>query len=157
MIAITSTGEHSINVEMIGAHGSGVGNMTSGLQEHQQKIMNNGTINLEQTIFEAIGSKINTSLTQAMSAVEQSVGNDSFALAAFGAEQDGYFTYSIILGTPRMKFHYFIVDPGNGQILATKEVSQKELEKLHQEHSFEVVRSDGSGGSVSGFPFLIPH
>jgi hypothetical protein len=49
-----------------------------------------------------------------------------------------------------------MVDPGNGQILAIQEVSQKELEKMHQEHSAAVVRGRGdvSGG---GFPFLIPH
>jgi hypothetical protein len=117
--------------------------------------MINGTINLEQTIFQAISSKINTSLTQAMIAAEHSVGNDSFASAAFGAEQGGYFTYRIILGTPGMKFYNVIVDPGNGQILATQEVSQKKLEKLHQEHSLEVVRSNS--GSIVGFPFLIPH
>ena len=76
-----------------------------------------------------------------MTAAEQSVGNDSFALAAFGAEHGGYFTYRIILGTPGIEFYNVIVDPGNGQILATQEVSQKELEKIHQEHSFEVVRS----------------
>jgi hypothetical protein len=40
---------------MMGDHGCWVGNMTSGLQEHQQEILINGTINLEQTIFEAIG------------------------------------------------------------------------------------------------------
>jgi len=152
---VTSTSEYSINAQMMtGDHGGWVGNMTSSLQEHQQKMMINGTINLEQTIFEAIGSKINTSLTQAMTAAEQSVGNDSFALAAFGAEQGGYFTYRIILGTPGMEFYNIIVDPGNGQILATQEVSQRELEKMHQEHSLEVVRSSGSVGS---FPFLIPH
>ncbi|CAN5129159.1 hypothetical protein BH18THE2_BH18THE2_31560 [soil metagenome] len=156
MCIVTSTGEHSINAQMMGDHGGGwVGNATSDLQEHQQNKMINGTINLEQTIFEAIGSKINTSLTQAMTVAEQSVGNDSFALAAFGAEQSGYFTYRIILGTPEMNFYNVIVDPGNGQILATQEVSQKELEKMHQEHSFEVVR--GSSGSVGGFPFMIPH
>jgi hypothetical protein len=90
-----------------------------------------------------------------MTISEKSVGNNSFALAAFGGEHGGYLVYTIILGTPGMQFHKVIVDPGNGQILATQEVSQKELEKMHVEHSAEVVRS-GDGG-VSGFPFLIPH
>jgi hypothetical protein len=50
----------------------GLENMTSGLQDHQQKMMINGTINLEQTIFEAIVSKVNTSLTQAMTTAKLS-------------------------------------------------------------------------------------
>jgi hypothetical protein len=63
---------------MIGHSG---GNMTSSLQELQQKVKNNGTINLEQTIFKAISSKVKTSLTQAMTTAERSVGNNSFAVA----------------------------------------------------------------------------
>src|SRR5918999_809801 len=84
MSTLTSTGERSINVQMTGDHhdGSWVGNMTSGLQQHEQNMINNGTINLEQIIFEAIHSKINTSLTQTITNAEQSVGNNSFALAA---------------------------------------------------------------------------
>lgn len=148
---VTSTSEHSINAQMMMGHRDGVGNMTSG----QQEKMINGTINLEQTIFEAIGSRVNTSLTQAMTTAEQSVGNKSFALASFGADLDGYFVYNIFLGTPGMEFYNVMVDPGNGQILATQETSKKEMEKMHLEHSSEVVRS--SGGSVAGFPLLIPH
>jgi hypothetical protein len=153
---VTFTDNYSINAQIMGDHGGWVGNMGSGVKDHQQKMIINGTINLEQTIFEAIGSKINTSLTQAMITAERSVGSDSFALAAFGAEDGGYFTYRIILGMPGMKFYNVIVDPGNGQILAIQEVSQMQLEKMHQEHSAEVVRGSG-GGSVGGFPFLIPH
>ncbi len=152
---LTSMSEHSINAQMMGDHG-GVGNMTSGLHELQQKAIANGTINLEQTIFKAIDSKVNTSLTQAMTTAEQSVGNNSFTLSAFGGEYGGYFAYQIILGTPEMKFYNVLVDPGNGQVLATQKVSAVELGKMHQEHSAEVVRSGGGGGDV-GFPFLMPH
>ena len=151
---VTSMSEHSINAQMMGDHG-GFANMTTGLQELQQKAIANGTINLEQTIFKAIDSKVNTSLTQAMTTAERSVDNNSFALAAFGGEYGGYFAYQIILGTPEMKFYNVLVDPGNGQVLATQKVSAVELGKMHQEHSAEVVRN-GSGGDV-GFPFLMPH
>jgi hypothetical protein len=33
--------------------------------------------------------------------------------------------------------------------------SSTEMEKMHQEHSAEVVKSGSAGGI--GFPFLIPH
>jgi hypothetical protein len=153
MSVLTPMSKQSVNAQMMG-HTSG--NMTAGLQELQQKVMANGTINLEQTILEAIGSKVNTSLTQAITTAERTVGNDSFAVAAFGGEYGGYFTYQIILGTPRMEFYTVLVDPGNGHILATQKVSAAELEKMHQEHSAEVVRSGSSGAGI-GFPFLIPH
>jgi hypothetical protein len=124
---------------MMGDRGS-FGNMTSG----QQQKMINGTINLGQTIFEAIGSKVNTSLTQAITTAQQSIGNNSFALAAFGEEHGGYLVDTIILGTPEMQFYKVIVDPGNGQVLASQEISQKEWMKIQQ----MMHGSSASGGGM---------
>ena len=161
MTILTSISERSVNAQMMGDHvGGWAGNTTSGQQQqqHEQKMINNGTINLEKIIFQAIESKINTSLTQAMATAEESVGNDSFAVAAFGSEEGGYFAYRIILATPEMKFYWVKADPGNGQILETQQVSQKELDKMHKEHSAMVVSNSGSGSfGVTGFPFIIPH
>jgi uncharacterized membrane protein YkoI len=161
MTILTSISERSVNAQMMEDHGGGwTGNVTSGQQQqqHEQRMINNGTINLEQIIFQAINSKINTTLTQAMTTAERTVGNDAFAVAAFGSEEGGYFAYRIILATPGMKFYYVKVDPGNGEILETQQVSQKELDKMHKEHSAMVVsNSDGGSIGVSGFPFIIPH
>jgi hypothetical protein len=143
MSIVISTNEHGINAQMMGDHG-GFGNMTSGLQEDQQEMTINGTINLEQTIIEAIDSKVNTSLTQAITTAEQSVGNNSFALAAFGADLDGDLVYIIILGTPGTEFYNVIVDPGNGQILSSQESSQKEIEERHLKHSAAVLEDAGT-------------
>jgi hypothetical protein len=131
---ITSTSGHNVSAQMMGDRGD-FDNMTAG----QQQI--NGTINLGQTIFEAIGSKVNTSLTQAITTAEQSVGNNSFALAAFGGEHGGYLVDTIILGTPGMKFHKVIVDPGNGQVLASQEISHKEWMKMQK----QMMHSGGRG------------
>ena len=79
-------------------------------------------------------------------------------VVAFGSDEGGYFAYRIILATPEMKFSYVKVDLGNGQILDMQEVSQKELEKMHKEHSAMVVSNNGRDSvGVSGFPFIIPH
>ena len=161
MNTITQSNERNVNAQISGdLGGGGAGNTTAGQQQqqHEQKMINNGTINLEQTIFQAINSQINASLTQAMTTAERSVGNDAFAVAAFGSEEDGYFVYRIILATPEMKFYYIKVDPGDGQILESQQVSQKELDRMHKEHSAMVVRNNGSHSvGVSGFPFIIPH
>jgi hypothetical protein len=93
-----------------------------------------------------------------MATAEKSVGNDSFAVAGFGSEEGGYLAYRIILATPEMKFYYIKVDPGNRQILETQEVSQRELDKMHKEHSAMVVSNSGSSTvGITGFPFIIPH
>lgn len=112
---VTSINEHSINAQMMMGDHSDFGNRT-GLHENQKEMTINGTINLEQTIIEAIDAKVNTSLTQAITAAEQSVSNNSFALAAFGSDMGGDLVYMVILGTPGTEFYSVIVDPGNGQI-----------------------------------------
>jgi hypothetical protein len=164
LITIVSTlapfGERSINAQLMGDHeGNRLGNMTSSQQQqHDQTKINNGTIDLEQVIFQAINSRINTSLTQAMTTAEKSVDNDAIAVAGFGSEENGYFAYRIILTTPAMKFYWVKVDPGNGQMLETQEVSQKELDKMHTEHSAMVVSNNGSHSvGISGFPLITPH
>jgi hypothetical protein len=157
MVIATSMSEHRVNAQMMTGNHSNFVNTTSSLHSLLEKGMttSNGTINLQQTIFNAIHSKVNTSLIQAMTVAERTVGNNSFAVAGFGGEYGGYFAYQIILGTPRMEFYTVLVDPGNGHILATQKVSAAELEKMHQEHSAEVVQ--GGGYSGVGFPLLIPH
>ncbi|MGH9986473.1 MAG: hypothetical protein ACRD8W_21230, partial [Nitrososphaeraceae archaeon] len=91
-------GINAQNMSMMGDRGD-YGNKTLSL--HKEPVIN-GSINLEQTIFEAIGSKVNTTLPQAITTAEQSVGNNSFALAAVGGPHGPYLTYTIILGTPGM-------------------------------------------------------
>jgi hypothetical protein len=148
-----SMNEHSVYAQMMGDHG-GFGNKTSGPHEGQQEMKINGTINLEQTIIEAIDSKVNTSLTQAITTAEQSVGNNSFALAAFGADLGGDLVYIIILGTPGTEFYNVIVDPGNGQILSSQESSQKEIEERHLKHSAAVMEDAGTGVGSFGLRAL---
>jgi hypothetical protein len=126
------TGQEAIAQNMTKMEDRGAfGNKTFGLHE---KMMINGTINLEQTIFEAIGSKVNTTLTQAITTAEQTIGNNSFAFASFGGPHGPYLVYTIILGTPEMEFYKVIVDPGTGQVLTSQEISQKAWIKMQQMH-----------------------
>lgn len=126
MGVITFTSEHSINAQKMMGDRGGSGNM-------------------------------NTSLTQAMTIAEQSVGNNSVAIAAFdnvvtndpfaiaalgedrAEDLAGNLVHSIILDTPGTEFYHVIVNPGNGQVVAAQELSQKELENMHLEHSRKVL------------------
>ena len=133
------------NMTMMGDRGD-YGNMTSG--PYKEKTIINGTIDLEQTIFEAIGSKVNTTLTQAITTAEQTTGNNSFALAAFGGPHGTYLVYTIILGTPGMEFYKVIVDPGTGQVLASQEMSHMEWMKMQQMHQMIHGGSGPGGGGM---------
>jgi hypothetical protein len=158
MISIASNSTQEVSAQNMTKMGE-FGNMTSGMGE---KMMINGTINLQQTIFEAIGSKVNTTLTQAITTAEETVGNNSFALAAFGGPHGDYLVYTIILGTPGMEFHKVIVDPGTGQVLASQEMSHKEWMKMQQmQHMMHSSMSGPSGGGMmmgeSGIGSMMKH
>ncbi len=84
----------------------------------------NGSINIMDTMFKAISSKVNVTLTQAISTAEQTVGNDSHAMYAKADEKNGFMVYTILLVNPDMKFYKAFVDPGNGKVLFTKEISK---------------------------------
>ena len=88
-------------------------NMTGGdnmMMMKDKKIAKiNGTLNMMETMFKAIGDKFNVTLPQAISTAEQSVGNGSFAMAANGEEKDGFLVISVILGSPDMKFTKVLV------------------------------------------------
>ena len=115
-------------------------------QEHE-KI--NGTINMMNTMYQALGSKFNVSLTQAISTAEQTIGNGSNAMSANGEEKDGFLVYSIVLGTPDMKFYNVIVDPGNGQVLASNEMSM--MEWMMTMHSGDYHDKDMMMGMHPGY------
>jgi hypothetical protein len=145
MIGITPYSVHEVSAQNMTKMGD-FDNMTSGMRE---KMMINGTINLQQTIFEAIGSKINTTLTQAITTAEETIGNNSFALAAFGGPHGDYLVYTIILGTPGMEFHKVIVDPGTGEVLGSQEMSQKEWMKMQKmQHMMHGDMGGPSGGGM---------
>jgi hypothetical protein len=144
-----ATGQESNAVKMASIGGGpDYGNKTFGAHE---KVIN-GTIDLEQTIFQAIGAKVNTSLTQAIDTAEQTIGNNSFAMAAFGGPYGSYLVYTIILGTPAMEFHKVIVDPGTGQVLSSEQVSQKEWMKMQQMH--HMMHGEGPGDGGMGMMFM---
>ena len=156
LIAITSMitpTDESTYAQVNEDHG-GLSEMTPGAHEVQQEKMINGTINLEETIIEAIDSKVNFSLTQAITAAEQSVGNNSFALAAFGADLGGDLVYIIVLGSPGTEFYNVIVDPGNGQILSSQKSTQSEIEMMHLKHSKAMVEEADIGAGSLGLRAL---
>lgn len=120
------TADNNSTMMMNGDQNMGKGNdyQKHDAKQNHEKI--NGTINMMNTMYQALGSKFNVSLSQAISTAEQTIGNGSNAMSANGEERGGFLVYSIIVGTPDMKFYNVIVDPGNGQVLASNEISMME-------------------------------
>src|ERR1044072_1046765 len=113
-------------------------------QKKYEKI--NGTLNVMQTMFKAIGDKFNVTLPQAISTAEQSVGNGSYAMSANGEEKDGFLVISAVLGSPDMKFTKVLVDPGTGLVLQKKSLSMMEWIKMMHSQGHEDKGMKGMHG-----------
>ena len=116
------------------------------MKEHKKYEKINGTLNMMETMFQAIGDKFNVTLPQAISTAEQSVGNGSFAMSANGEEKDGFLVISVILGSPDMKFTKVLIDPGTGQVLQTKPLSMMEWMKMMHSQGHEDKKMKGMHG-----------
>ena len=110
----------------------------------------NGTIDIMNTMYQAIESKVNTTLTQAITTAEQHVGNNSYAMSANGEEKGGVLVYCIILGSPDMKFNKVLVDPGNGQVLQSKELSMMDWMMMMHSGGHEGMKMMDMHGDYGG-------
>jgi uncharacterized membrane protein YkoI len=84
------------------------------------------SINSMNILSNAIESQVKVSLNNATTTAENSVGNNSHAVAARIGDENGYLVYTIWVLDPNMKFNKVIVDPGNGQVLLSKQMSIEE-------------------------------
>jgi uncharacterized membrane protein YgcG len=121
-------------------------------KEHKMYEKINGTLNVMETMYQAIGDKFNVTLSDAIATAEQSVGNDSQAMSANGEMKDGFMVISVVLGSPDMKFTKVLIDPGTGTVLQTNPISMMEWMSMmhpqgHDDKKMKGMHSGSSGGS----------
>jgi len=110
------------------------------------------SIDFMSAITKAIASQIKTSLSDASSAAEKSIGNNSHAVAAHISDENGYLVYVVVITDSNGKVHKLIIDPANGKILLSRELSGFEaLMMLHQgmgtgDHNYPMMRPGSSFG-----------
>jgi plastocyanin len=112
------------------------------------------SINLMNIINQAIESKVNVSLSEAITAAE-GIGNNSHAVAAYLGEENGYLVYNIMVMDSSMNFSKVIVDPGNGHMLFSKQLSKEdmmkdEMERHHKMMSMMMVGPQQGRGMMMG-------
>lgn len=92
-----------------------------------------GSINLMSTISKAIASEVNVSLSEVSLSAEKSVGNGSHAVAAHIDVENGYLVYNVFVVDSNGKMHKVIIDPSDGKILLSRELSGFEsMMVMHQ-------------------------
>jgi len=78
------------------------------------------SISLIDTITTALESKINVSLSEAAANAENSIGNNSHAVAAHLGDENGYLVYNVMTLAPDRSLNRVLVDPGNGEVLLSE-------------------------------------
>jgi uncharacterized membrane protein YkoI len=121
------------------------GNDTGMMMPRDMMMGNNITssVNLMNIIGNAIGSNINISLSDASTAAETSIGNDSHAVSAELGEKNGFLVYNVMVIDPSMNFSKVVLDPGNGEVLSSKQLSKEEHMMMHEMGGRDMMMGPG--------------
>ena len=109
------------------------------------------SINLMNIINQAIESKVNVSLSETITAPE-GIGNNSHAVAAYLGEENGYLVYNIMVMDPSMNFSKVIVDPGNGHMLFSKQLSKEDMMMGGPQQGRGMMMGEGGHDMMMGGP-----
>jgi hypothetical protein len=121
--------KQNAEAQMMGGNDTGM--MKSGDRMMKMGANITGSVDLMSVISEAIGSKINVSLSDAATTAETSVGNESHAVSAELGENSGFLVYNIMIIDPSMNFSRVVVDPGNGEVLLSQPISKEQHMMMH--------------------------
>jgi hypothetical protein len=79
-----------------------------------------GSIKLSTVFGNALASQIKVSLSQAATTAENTVGNNSHAVAAHYGVVNGYLVITVWIVDGSYNFHQVMVDAGNGKVLVSQ-------------------------------------
>ena len=107
------------------------GNMTGGMMgggssnQSQTSFGPNitGTVALGPTIAKAIASQVHVSLANASTIAEKAAGPNAHAVAVRIGAVHGFLVYMALVIDSNNNFHGVLVDPGNGKVLASTQMS----------------------------------
>jgi uncharacterized membrane protein YkoI len=85
-----------------------------------------GSINLMSIFTKAIGAQVKVSLSEAATTAETNIGNGSHAVAARIGQENGFLVYTIKVIDSNMNVHKLVIDPADGKVLLSRELSPME-------------------------------
>jgi hypothetical protein len=96
-----------------------------------------GSISIYSPIVNAFKSSINYTLYDAIPIAENFLGNGSLTIEALTHPERGYIVYDIVALDPNNNAYKIIVDPGNGKILSSQQISI--IEVMNMSHNTEGI------------------
>jgi hypothetical protein len=117
------TDSNMTNKNMSGMTGLG---MMSGIKGENVT----GSINIKSILAQAIGAQVKVGLSEAATTAETNIGNGSHAVAARFGKENGFLVYTIKVIDSNMKFHKLIIDPADGKVLLSRELTPIESKMM---------------------------
>jgi hypothetical protein len=112
-----------------------------------------GSINLMSIFTKAIGAQVKVSLSEAATTAETDIGNGSHAVAARIGQENGFLLYTIKVIDSNMKVHKVVIDPADGKVLLSRELSPMEsmMMKLGMIHHGMTKQGMMKGNMMKGW------
>jgi uncharacterized membrane protein YkoI len=127
---------------------------SANMTEKSRQLNISGLIPLQSTVSQALRSKIQVSMAEAITTVQNTTRENSSVVAAYLSPLQGFLVYNIGVIDANNTLFKLIVDPGNGEILYTSEGRQ--LDSFHHlmpglhGHGKEFGHERGFGHSGGG-------
>lgn len=87
-------------------------------------------ISIFKQILNSFKSSMHISINDAMTTAQRSAGNNSIIIAAFIHPERLFIVYDIFTMDSDGNIHRIVVDPGNGKVLDSKQISIMEIKKM---------------------------
>jgi hypothetical protein len=116
----------------------------------------NSSIKLLPAKMNGVYSLIKVSLGDAVMTAQKQLGNNSRAVAAHVADENGYLVYAIWGVDPDMNLHKVIIDPGNGKVLLSQKLSMLEGMNMMQMMGGGMMNPGMMGGGMMN-PGMMSH
>jgi hypothetical protein len=104
-------------------------NMSAGFKKAGMNF--SSSINVHDVLAESLASKVNLTLSDAISVAENNVGAGSFAKEASLEAKHGYLVYKVKVSDSENEKHKVIIDPGTGEVIMTKKIDYGYGEKMY--------------------------
>jgi len=103
------------------------------------------SINVHDVLAESLTSKVNLTLSDAISIAETNVGEGSFAKEASLEAKHGYLVYKVKVSDSENEKHKVIIDPGTGEVIMSKKIDYGYGEKMYSKKYSDGKKSKSYG------------
>lgn len=130
-VLIAGVGTYNISQNIATAQEGPMGENNMSTSITQAGMNFSSSINVHDVLAQSLASKVNLTLSDAISIAETTIGEGSFAKEASLEAKHGYLVYMVKVSDSENEKHKVIIDPGTGEVIMTKKIDYGYGEKMY--------------------------